>query len=187
MGASRQNKWCLSRFPPEPPRIGPFCLARLSPRPVGAGDQQRRAVRLPAASWRIPSMPGRNPSGSIRMAHPRMEIGVASHSWIADVQVTHEGIFSMTHRSLWHVIIRTCGAAGGAHSKSARGTVRARAKIVILAFALVSGGLGAAALAWPVHGSSAVHTHVHAVTHQPANTSPGAGNTLSTSSRPWIY
>ncbi len=91
-----------------------------------------------------------------------------------------------THRSLWHVIIRVCGSADGAHSKAPAGEARAWVKRGIVVLALTSGGLGAAVLASPAH-SSAVHVHAHATAHQPAGTSPGAGNTLSTYSRPWIF
>lgn len=95
-----------------------------------------------------------------------------------------------THRSLWHVIMRTGGPVGGAHRKPPAGAVSTRAKrgIVVLTLALGS-SLGAAALALPGHGSA---VHVHASTHRPAVGPALSAGTTSTSPgevvrRPWMY
>jgi hypothetical protein len=93
-----------------------------------------------------------------------------------------------THRSLWHVTLRTGGSVGSVRREPSRGTVRARATRGILVLALMLGSLGAAALALPGHGSAG-----HAASaHQPADSlalSAGADSMSSynTYRRPWMY
>jgi hypothetical protein len=65
-------------------------------------------------------------------------------------------------RSLWRVILRTGGSAGGAHREPPAGRVRARATLGILVLALMLGSIGAAALALTAHGSAG-HAHVSAM------------------------
>ena len=94
-----------------------------------------------------------------------------------------------THRSLWHVRMRTNGAAGNHRREPSKETVRARAQRGILVLALALGGLGAAALTLPGHGSAG---HVPASTHQPAGSHVHptvAGPTTSTKAltRPWMW
>jgi hypothetical protein len=79
------------------------------------------------------------------------------------VQITNEGIFPMkAQRSLWRVIIRTGGSAGGAHRAPPAGRLRARATLGILVLALMLGSIGTAALTLTAHGSAG-HAHVSAV------------------------
>lgn len=86
-----------------------------------------------------------------------------------------------THRPLLPTVVRA-GAPAGSHRRvlSAR-TVRIRAVRGILVLALAFASVGAAALAWPVHGSAgSVHVSGH----------PAHGRGLVPSSaifRPWMY
>jgi hypothetical protein len=94
-----------------------------------------------------------------------------------------------THRSLWHVLMRTDGAVGSHRREPSKGTVRARAQRGILVLALGLGGLGAAALTLPGHASAG---HVHASTHQPAgrpvvSTATGSTTSVKAVPRPWMY
>jgi hypothetical protein len=59
-----------------------------------------------------------------------------------------------THGSSWPFIMRIGGSVGGAHRATPKRAVRARATRGILVLALMLGGLGAAALALPAHGSA---------------------------------
>jgi hypothetical protein len=83
-----------------------------------------------------------------------------------------------THRSSLHAIMRTGGSVGGIHRAPSKRTVRARAARGILVLALMLGGLGAAVLALPGHGSAG---QVHVSVHQPADS-----HTLSMAFRPWM-
>ncbi len=94
-----------------------------------------------------------------------------------------------THRSLWHVIMRTGGSAGSARREHSAGAVRVPATRGVLVLALALGSLGAAAPAASAQGSAG---HIYASAHQPADSpalSAGAGSMSScnTGSMPWMY
>ncbi len=93
-----------------------------------------------------------------------------------------------TQRSLWHVIMRTCGLRS-ARREPSTGTVRVRATRGILVLALALGGLGAAVVALPGHGGTG---RVPASSHHPADSpaaSTGANSTTAfyMAPRPWMY
>ena len=83
-----------------------------------------------------------------------------------------------THRSSWYATMQTGGSVGGVHRAPSKRTVRARATRGILVLALMLGGLGAAVLALPGHGSAG---QVHAIVHQPAHRA-----VFSAYYRPWM-
>lgn len=89
-----------------------------------------------------------------------------------------------THRSLWHVIMRAGGSVGGAHRKPSAGAVRTRVVRGILVLGLVLGGLSAAALALPGHGSAGA---AHVSSHRPAANLTGVAASNAARSRPWIF
>lgn len=86
-----------------------------------------------------------------------------------------------THKPLLPTLVRA-GAPAGSHRRvRPAGTVRIRAMRGILVLAIVFAGLGAAALAWPVHGSAGL---VHVSGH------PAHGRGLAPSStifKPWMF
>ena len=90
-----------------------------------------------------------------------------------------------THRSLWHVIMRTGGSIGRTRREPSTRTVRAQVTRGILVLGLALGSLGAAA---PALGSTGP---VRASAHQPAASPLAAGagsmSSCSTSGRPWMY
>ena len=90
-----------------------------------------------------------------------------------------------THRSLWHVIMRTGGSIGRTRREPSTRTVRAQVTRGILVLGLALGSLGAAA---PALGSTGP---VRASAHQPAARPLAAGagsmSSCSTSGRPWMY
>lgn len=93
-----------------------------------------------------------------------------------------------THRSSWHVIMRTCGLRSARREPSMR-TVHVRVVRGILALALALGSLGAAVVALPGHGSTG---RVPASSHHPANSPAGSTGAHSTNAsqmvpRPWMY
>lgn len=105
------------------------------------------------------------------------------------VKLPNEGIFSMdTHRSLWHAVMQAAGSASGAHRAVARGTVRARAARRILVLALVLGGLGAAALTLPGHGSAGqAGASAHQRAARPGLSTAASTITSNAVTRPWMY
>ena len=93
-----------------------------------------------------------------------------------------------SHRSFWHVTMRTCGLRSARREPSTR-TVHVRVVRGILVLALALGSLGAAVVALPGHGSAG---RVPASSHHPANspaapTGANSTNAFQMVPRPWMY
>lgn len=154
---------------------------------IGGSDQCDASGTAPREAHRMPGTPGKKPPGLIRMSHPEMDCGVASHSWMdPKSKVPVRGPAMETHRSLQYVTMRT-GEPAGRHRREPWWAFRSRVTRGILVLALVLGSLGATAPAWLGHGGAG---HVHASAHQPArghHRSAGAGWASPCICRPWMY
>ena len=153
----------------------------------------RAGLRKPIFRWQSRNLSDGTRAGiidtgpkSIRMPHPGMDSGVTSHRWRGLIaKLPMRGPSPMkTHRSLWHVIMRTGGSIGRTRREPSTRTVRAQVTRGILVLGLALGSLGAAA---PALGSTGP---VRASAYQPASPlAAGAGSmsSCSTSGRPWMY